>query len=203
MTTKNKLYTVIGILLLIPACFNTKNNDDKRTFLIQTPLDITVLKEMYQDMRPVFDDIIQEELGVENDLAFLFFKRRQAITIYDVYDMYNNGEELLISAFDTMQKVPLHSITIGSTLDFFGDPESEMIHLVVLINDPHKELSLLNKNMKQAMHKVNEEYKQDHDVNLYDIAKSERFRNDTVIYIAQGDPLFQLFKECIRYKKAS
>jgi len=41
------------------------------------------------------------------------------------------------------------------------------------------------------------------EIPFYINSDRSRLRNDTVIYIAQGDPLFQLFKECIRYKKAS
>ncbi len=171
-----KFLTIICALILLPACFNNNQNADKHTFLIQAPLNLSVIKEMQEALTPVVNKILQEELGSEQykDVPIFFFKKRQAITIYYVNDMYDNGKSLLVSAFDTMQGAPVpKNVMLTSQVNFFG--EGALIDLVTLIDDPHEELSRLNKEMKAAMHQVNQEYKDVHGVDLYAIAKSERF----------------------------
>lgn len=185
----SKLYAIIGTLLLLPACFfNNKQRGAKHTFFIQANLDHAVFKSLQDTIRPLVNNIIQQELGIEQDKNFpiFFFKKRSAITIYNVIDLYDNNESLrgllylfLESALDSLQK-PLapQNATLSSKVDFFGEEKKGLFgvtNLVALINDPNKELSLLNKKMKKAIHHANKDYKRAYHINLYDIAKSEKY----------------------------
>jgi len=148
------------------------------TYFIQAPLNLEIISKIQQDLEPVIDKILQEELGVEKNEQYptFFFKRRQAITIYYVNDMYDNGKDLLFSALEKVAQQPdPQNVTMGLKLQFFGDIKKGMIDLVITIADPDKELSGLNDQMKKAMHQANEQYQQMHQVNLYDITKSEQY----------------------------
>ena len=69
-------------------------------------------------------------------------------------------------------------IAITSKVDFFGEPKANrmaVIDLIVNIDDPHKGLSAINKEGKNALHEANEEYKMMNLIDLYDRQKSERY----------------------------
>ncbi len=190
-----KLYAIISMLLLLPACFfNNKQRGNKHTFFIQATLDSTVsektfnvIEDIQDKIKPIVDKIIHEELGIKQDKNFpiFFVKKRQAVTIYYINDLYDNNESLrgLLYLFieptlDSLQK-PLapKNVTLSSKVDFFGEEKKglfSIISLVGLINDPNKELLLLNKEMKKAIHHANKEYKRAYHIDLYDIAKSEK-----------------------------
>jgi len=187
---KNKLYAIVGALLLLPSCFFTnKQSGAKHTFFVQAPVDHAAFKNLRETIKPQLDTIIQQELGRKEDKNFpiFFFKKGSAITVYYINDLYDSNEPLgclmylfVEPALDSLKKplAPQHA-TLSSQVKFFGEEQKGLcngiIDLVVLINDPDKELSHLNKKMKQAMHNANKEYKRAYHIDLYDIAKSEKY----------------------------
>ena len=169
---------VLGVFVFSRYFFNHKQNIIKRNLLIQMPLDLQGIKDLPNTLNPVVNKIIQEELGIEYDKNFpiFFFKKRQAITVYYVTDIYDNGEKFLFSQLDALQIKSLpKNVTMQSEVDFFGDKKAPVVDLVAFIDDPDAELSLLNKEMKKAAHSANEKYKHSYNLDLYDVAKSERF----------------------------
>ena len=64
------------------------------------------------------------------------------------------------------------SVSITPDAQFFGDHQDE---LVVLINDPAKELLRYNNTIASASHAAHDAYKKQHNSDLYAIAKSERY----------------------------
>ncbi|MFC1842882.1 hypothetical protein ACFLYU_04455 [Candidatus Dependentiae bacterium] len=186
---RSKLYIVIGILFLLPSCFfNSKQKGAKHSFFIQATLDPAVIEGVQNKIQPLVDNIIKEELGIEQDKNFpiFFIKKRYAVTVYYVRDLCDNNEPLrglmylfVEPALESLQKplAPKHA-TLTSNVKFFGEEKKGLFgatFLVALINDPDKELSLLNKKMKKAMHHANKEYKRAYHIDLYDIAKSEKY----------------------------
>lgn len=183
-----KFYALLGVLLLLPACFfNEKQTGAKHTFFVQAPLDSESIKNVHKSMKPVIDKIIQEELGIEHDKNFaFFFKKRQAVTIYYINDLYDNNEPItglmylfVEPALDSLPKplAPQHA-TLASKVDFFGEQKEGLfaiIDLVSFIDDHNGELSALNKQMKKTMHHANQEYKRAYKIDLYDTAKSEQY----------------------------
>ncbi|OGB97503.1 hypothetical protein A3F06_03120 [candidate division TM6 bacterium RIFCSPHIGHO2_12_FULL_36_22] len=180
-----KWFALISILVFLPACLNNTNQTSslpKSSFFIQAPLELDIVKELHTSMKRAVDTILQEEIGAtelivspQEKYAIFFTKRRQAITTYYVYDIHPNGEPLLFTALDNIKASAPQDVTLGSHITFFGDTNRKMIDLVMFIDDPKKELLQLNKDVKQAAHKANQEYKKTHKVDLYDFTKSEHF----------------------------
>jgi len=185
---RNKLYVVIGALLLLPSCFfNNKQKGNKHTFFIQAILNSDVIKKVQEATRPLINAVIEEELGIVQDKSFpIFFpKKRQAVTVYYINDLCDNNEDVrgLMYLFvdpvlDSLEK-PLapKNVSFSSKIKFFGQPGKGILgrnDLVALIDDPSKELSHFNKKIKEALHHNNKEYKRACNVDLYDIKKSER-----------------------------
>jgi hypothetical protein len=179
MTLKRS--TLLSIFLLLPACFANKTQNAMHTFIIQAPFDPSVITKLQEKVGPVISNIITKEAGVEWDekTPFFFFKKRAAITIYYVNDIYDDGESFLYSAVDSMHNIPApQDVTITTKTDFFGEPKKEqlaLLDLVVMIDDPNNGLAQLNVEMKQAMHMADEQYATHHNHPLYDRSKSERF----------------------------
>jgi len=184
-----KLYAIICALLTLPACFfgDSKQKEKKHTFFIQTPLDSESIRNIQEELKTTVENIIQEELGIKQDKGFpiFVFKGRQAITIYYVNDLYDNNEPLrgllylfVKPAMNSLQKtLAPQKTSISSNLEFFGEKKKGLfsfIDLVAHIDDPDKELESLNIEMKKAMHNTNKKYKRAYDIDLYDIAKSEK-----------------------------
>lgn len=176
---KNYAYIAIAILTLLGMYFFLSNKSiAKDTFLIQIPLDMTVIKEMQDSMTEVVNGILTEEVGVHEaeNWALFFFKKRQAITVYYVNDISENGKKFLDSAFASLPTIiPYQNVRLTSKLDFFGEDTEGIIHLVGLVDDANGELSFLNTSMKNAMHNVNTEYQKKYHTDLYDISKSEQY----------------------------
>ncbi len=174
--------------LLPSCCFKSIEKGAKHTFFIQVPLSLPAITEMQDALTPVINEILQEELGKKQDKNFpiFFFKKRQAIAIYYINDLYDSGEPLkgilylfLFPVLYTLQYAPApEDVTISANLDFFGQAKPGLfstIELVVLIDDPSGELAFLNKEMKKAAHHANGEYKRAYHTDLYDVTKSEKF----------------------------
>ena len=180
-----RLYAIISICLLfcLSGCVNNNSENNaqtKHTYFIQAPFDVAITSQIQENISPMINKIIEEEAQVksEKDLPLFFFKKRAAITVYYVNDMYVNAESILFSSLESLKNLSAsQNVSIGSKVNFFGEPKKDLmalIDLVVEINDPAQELSHLNKEAKELVHTANEEYKSKYNVDMYDIAKSER-----------------------------
>lgn len=184
---KNKFYILVCLLgscLVFLGCFfNKTENSDKieHTYFIQTPFDVAIISKIQEAMSPKINKIIEEELPdvkLDKDVPIFFFKKRAAITVYYVNDMFIDAEPILFSSLQSMHNIPApHNVTVSSRLDFFGEPKEDLlalIDLVVQIDDPEEGLFLLNKEAKKAVHCADEQYKNIYHVAMYDRAKSEK-----------------------------
>lgn len=177
----SKLYIVICILIFIPGCLDISQDKPKHTYFIQAPFNMTIISKIQEQITSKIDEIIEEDADVKRDkeTPFFFFKKRAAITVYYVNDMYIDGEPFLLSSLKAMEQIPApKNVSISPKVNFFGAPKEELLaltDLVVEINDPEKGLSLLNEETKQPVHNANEQYKSKYNTDMYDIAKSERF----------------------------
>ena len=91
------------------------------TYFIQAPLPMVIIRNLQETMSPIINRIIQEESGIKPDpsVPVFFFKKRAAITIYYINDMYVDGEPFVLSAFDTMQNLPApEMVEISPSADF-------------------------------------------------------------------------------------
>lgn len=171
------------LLLSLQGCsFNEKSQDnkDQHTYFIQTPIDAEFVSIIQNSMKPAIEKVLDEELNLKKDpnIPFFFFKKRAAITIYYLNDMFVSAESILISAISDFKdlQAPKH-VAFSSKVDFFGEPKEDrmaLIDLVVKIEDPLKELSFLNQQVKKLVYTANAEYKKIYGVEMYDLAKSER-----------------------------
>lgn len=187
MNVISRFYVVIGLLFLLSGCIEQQTGS-KHTFFIQAPLDHPVIKTIQEELKPIINTLIEQELGKKLDKGFpvFFFKRRQAVTVYYVNDLYDNNQPLrallylfLEPCLDRLNDLskPGH-VSLSTQLHFWGEDKKvffDALDLVLMINDPREELSLLNKKVKQSVHYFNKEYKRACNRDLYDIAKSERF----------------------------
>lgn len=169
------------LLGILPGCFSSNENMAiKYTYFIQLLSDSKALVAIKQDITPVINTIIKEELGLKKEYDFEFFLPKkpspQYLTLYYLYDMPVAGESFLITALESienkLQKLTAQHASIAPKVAFFGDNKDE---LVILVHDSKKELSALNSLMKNTAHESNEEYKQKQHVDLYDITKSEKY----------------------------
>lgn len=148
----------------------------KQTYFIQLQWVCPVIDQLREAIKPIANKIIQEELGGEKDAALFLDKNHKALTFYYINDMDRRGEHLLISALDAMQEskkffIP-QKITLGSSVDFFGEWHDE---LVVMVNDSEGALAMFNKEMKIMAHALNDAYKVSGGDDLFDVSKSEQF----------------------------
>lgn len=176
----NKFYATLCLLFLLPGCWPSTSLPEKQTFIIQAPFDFTIIQKIQDEAGPSIASIIKEETGLEENknMPFFFFKKRAAITVYYVNEMYEDGQSILFPALEDVQKLPIpQNVSISSNVDLFGlekeDPKA-LTDLVIVIDDPKAGLSHLNEEVKQLVHHANEKYKKKYDRELYDIAKSER-----------------------------
>jgi hypothetical protein len=180
---KNKVYLFMPILLLLlSACTNkVENSAAKSTLFIQLVPNSVVISTIIETITPLINQIIKEELGLGQEYDFEFFlpKKRQALTLYAINDMYQDGEQDFLAAFELVkkdtQKFASSGVTIASEVDFFGGQFDEKDELVIMIADPNGMLLHCNEQMKEMVHMVDQEYKKIHNHNLYDIAKSEQY----------------------------
>jgi hypothetical protein len=169
-------------LCLLPACIVDDKKIAMESLIVQVPLDSAIITKLQTSLKPVIENIIQQELAaytLDKDVPPFFFKKRQAITIYYLNDFDVEGRVDLYTHIDALVKNSSpKAASLTSNLAFFGEDamgERALTDLVVMIDDPNKELFALNAAMKSSMHKLNEDYKKTHKNSLYDIAKSERF----------------------------
>lgn len=172
----NKLY-MGWILLLLPACYSTKIEDSamtQQTFFIQAISDTPIVNTIKKTVTSIADEIIKEELQLDKNYAFTFFlpKEMQRITLYYMYDVYENGKATLFTAFDQIKWREPHNVLVAPEVNFFGDQQDE---LVVMINDCSKELLHLNQEIKKIAHEANTEYKRAYNDDLFDKVHSEKF----------------------------
>jgi len=194
------LALIIIIAGFIGACQSKQQNDSiKQTLLVQALPDSLVLKSVIDAMPEVMNTIIKEELGLEKNYNFDFFlpKKLLRLTLYYINDMNEDGENIVFSTLDAIeknsQKYTAQQIAFGSQVDFFGDDKDE---LVIVINDPDKELSRINHAIKENLHQANKEYRRTQNHDLYDITTSER--NPYLPHIGLGRIRYQSIRQHIK-----
>lgn len=177
---------IIGALLgtlcaLYLFSHKTSTNTPKETttLFIQALPNSPALKTIIESLSENINMIIKEEAGLDhnNNVDFFSPKPVQKLTLYSTNDIHENGNKALFSALDTIN-IPdftINSVSLGSAVEFFYGPFGEKDELVIMINDPHKELLHYNEIIKEAAHTANKQYKQLHNHSLYDVTKSERY----------------------------
>lgn len=200
-----KLYPSCALALIIiiagfsAACQRKQSDSSKKTLLVQALPNSLILKSAIDTMPEIINTIIKEELGLEKNYAFDFFlpKKLIRLTLYYINDMYQDGESIVFSTLDAIeknsQKYSAQQISFESQVDFFGNDKDE---LVVIINDPDKELSRINSEIKELLRQADKQYKCSHDHDLYDTATSER--NPYLPHIGLGRIRYQSIKQHIK-----
>lgn len=172
----------VSVLFLYRSMHSQKINCQeigRHTLFVKGALDLSVLGVIQDKLVPIVNEIIKKEVALPSDYDFNFFlaKRKQLVTLYYLYDADTAEMDQLDAVLHKMiqenqKNFILKNVQLSSQLNFFGDHHDE---LVLMIDDPHKELSLLNQKIKIGMHELNKEYQHTHKTVLYDVSKSERF----------------------------
>ena len=154
---------------------------DRHNLLVQGFLNLPVLKSIKNQTGIVVNNIIKTELGLDTSYDFNFFltKQKQRLTLYylNLTDV-DASATLIYPAVDKFfqdNKATLQSlkqVNLLPNLNLFGEHHDE---LVIMVNDPEKELARLNQTLKKQMYQINAAYQGKYNANLYDIAKSEKF----------------------------
>ena len=164
-------------MIFIGCSFFYKTVSAENLF-IQIRLDNPTIRALQQTIEPLINTIIQEELKVERgcDYPRFLLKGRQDISLYYVIDLKPDLDSHIVGALDEMQhknkgtNAPKDS-ALSLRTDFFGDKDE----LVMLLDDPHQELTALHKDIKQFAHKAQMQYQAKYSQDLYDVIKSERY----------------------------
>jgi len=174
----NKWYVGLFLSLLLAAYLynGQKACAEKSTLLVQALSTVPTLTNVIDELAPVANDIIKQELGLNADYDFEFFipKPLQRLTLYYVNDMCADGQQLLLDKLEKVQQLDtiVKKASVSSNVEFFGDQKDE---LVMLIDDPDGELTRMHYEVKRMVYQADGEYKKTHDRDLYDRAHSERF----------------------------
>lgn len=180
---KYKLYLLVcSFSAFFALLYFTRERAITRTFFVQAPLALVPVKQLHDTMLSGVEEILIQELGTkeytENNQkwALFFFKPRQAITLYYLYDVREDGVNAILSAGDSVKGVPApQNVSLTTNLQFFGDESSQVLEPVVLIDDSKSELLGLHEKIKSAAHTISGEYQSKNVSALYDLAKSDRF----------------------------
>jgi 2'-5' RNA ligase len=170
----------LGLLavLCLPGCGGSSEKiaSPKSTVFIQLILESTALHKAIESMAPRINAAIKDELGLDNDFVFDFFltKKRYALTLYYLNDMYEDGQKSLFSALDDnakrLQPLP-QKVAFSDDLNFFGKTHDE---LVVIMDDSTGELKALHDTTKELVYQVATTYEASHKHNLFDKTRSEQ-----------------------------
>ncbi len=175
-----KLNTLLMIcsFLFLPSCADIPlpPSQETHSLVIQAYSDSPIIAAAIQTLVPKINSLIKQELGLDPDYDFAFFipKKRQRITLYYVSDIGQKNDPILISALEKMNlaQIKITNVNVTSDAQFFGDRQDE---LVMMIDDPERELASLNQQIKAMAHQLNDTYHKQHDLDLYNVAKSERY----------------------------
>ncbi len=179
MLSKRLLLSLVGLLLL-SGCSNTMQEKARpQTLLVQLILESASLTRVREKIATIINRIVREELGLNKDDTFDFFsaKKIHRLTLYYINDTEQSNNGIIFSALDSIKKSvwqTTNNISLTKEVKFFHGPVRDD-ELVIMINDPKKELSALNAKIKEVMHDASKNYKEKEKHGLYDIAKSERF----------------------------
>jgi len=170
------------MLALLPACSNNAENVSiKHDLFIQLQASSDLLESLIATIAPLVNAAIKEELGLAKDDTFEFFlpKKRQALTVYFINDICEDGITQVLDLLATTDKNKLTlkdaQIALAPRIEFFGGQFDAKDELVIMIDDPQQKLSALNTTIKTAAHIADNVYKSVHSQSLYDISKSERY----------------------------
>ncbi|MFH1831741.1 MAG: hypothetical protein ABH827_02955 [bacterium] len=197
---------------------SAQTNNTKQTYFIQFIWDCVGITKLREALPEIVKNILHEELEIEEkeiEQKRLFLKKEfQPLSLYYLNEMYEQGENILITSLEKTQKtnniIAPKNIAIEPQVHFFGEWNDE---LVIRVNDPQKELTQLRMLMKETAEEAQATYKHEYNEALYDKAKSESF--DFVPHIGlgrlrshsikqlikkqdQADKILELIKERIR-----
>lgn len=178
---------LISLFVILPGCQFDSSETPKpeqthrKTYFVQVAFDSPILREIRSSIVPLINHIIKEELDMPKESESKYFspKERQPITLYYIVEVQRDSEEFLTSVFDSIQEkclpLILKDISFTSSVHFFAGPFGIDDELVIKIDDPTKGLLNLNHQVKTIVNQANEQYRQIHAQDLYNISKSERF----------------------------
>lgn len=176
----------VSSLLIVTLCtiflfFNKTAIQASETsnLLVQALPHSPALNSIIEQVSEKINFIVREELGLDQHHAADFFSPKPILrlTFYYANDIQLDG----INAFlDSLDKIRVSDFAINNafiepSVEFFGGPFSYNDELVIMIADSNHELSQHNAMIKKTAHEANEQYKQIHNHNLYNIEKSERY----------------------------
>ncbi|HBS47648.1 TPA: hypothetical protein DEO28_04785 [Candidatus Dependentiae bacterium] len=195
------IFLVLVIFLFSMRFLNLMPNEAKHNLFLQMPLELQVIKDLQNRLDPIVNKIVEDEMKIPRDknLPIFFFKKRQAITVYYLYDMNVVGESVLFSELDFLQTIisAPKNVIIKPQVNFFGDVQAPLIDLVVFVDDPNKELLSLNEQFKKMVALVNVQYKSLYKIDLYNVAKSECFEFKP--HLSLGHLRVEEIKKLIKY----
>lgn len=185
--TRRKLLSILftlfiglaPLIILSQPSTNTKKQENLR-YNIQIPVDISELVSIQHELSFIINKIVKKELGLKQNYTFNFFREQQNphISVYFLGDINakNKGKDIIYNAitslFNKKSVFEFNNVMLCSNLDFFGFKKNT---LVMMVDDGNSELAHLNQVTKETMNKVNEQYKNENNKNLYNIQKSEEF----------------------------
>ena len=186
-----RLPIALMLLMFLPGCWQREAPQAagrKHTFFLQLPLENKIIKNLQRDLKPKIDRMIERVIGMKQprkNFPMFICKKRQAITGYYFLDLFDNWQSLsgIMSLFveptlDELRVPVPRRVSMAPEFDFFGEYKPGLfghIELVMMIDDPAAELSAMNHKLKASSHQANAEYCRVYGIDLYDIAKSERF----------------------------
>jgi hypothetical protein len=180
---KSKLFILCLANITLLACCSAQSNHEQaptRSFYLQTifnsPIVARYIRELSQQIRTIVADEFKAA-GITEPIDFDAFmpKPLQRITGYYIDSISRCGEDLLVPKLDKWFGAHLTShkplnVAITAHPEFFAPGNDE---LVVIVADNKNELSKLNRDLREFIHTVNNDYKQCHCRDMYNIAKSE------------------------------
>jgi len=170
----------LGVVLMVIAGFyvySHKHEQKKMSaYGIQFTWDCAGAKQLREAIKPIANNIIQEELGLAKDKMLFLGKDHQVLTIFYVDDMMKRDENILFSMLERMihaqqLRPPMH-LSLAAQIDFFGENSDEF---VVFVDDHHHELAKLNRKMKTIIHALDDQYLREHHTHFFNRVKSEQF----------------------------
>lgn len=168
--------------IMLPACKNNSKSSDVSDMFIQINAPSSLHATILEEITPIINASIKQELGLDAGYDFEFFipKQRQVVTVYYLRDLQNDGIEQILTSLDQADKTTWRSlenqgIVLIPTVEFFAGPFGESDELVMMIRDQKVKLSALRTELKDILHAVNDRYNDTHTQNLYDVTKSEQY----------------------------
>jgi len=183
MYRREIMYQIVALLFslfFLPGCsgdcLNNQQKVENTTYLVQAISEVPAITDAIKELTPLISNVIKQELQLDEAYDFAFFipKKLQRVSLYYLNDVNQKNITMIIDELDNLGIAKNASLEAGAstTPRFFGDQQDE---LVIMIDDISGNLAVLNQEIKQSMHTLNEVYYTQHDQDFYNISQSERF----------------------------